>query len=98
MNRVNLVPPASKAAKGKIARDRNVNANSASAKNKVVDSKAAASKADDKTGYPWVRERREVTPAVSFFTSRRPHDTCVRGESNLVMVAQETGGVNQRDL
>jgi hypothetical protein len=52
-NRANRPPPDSKAARSKIARDRNGNANSASA-TKAVDSKVAANKAavgraDDKT-------------------------------------------------
>ena len=54
-NQANLTP-GNKAASSKIARDRNVNANSVSAKNKVVNRAVAAvnrvdSKADDKPGY-----------------------------------------------
>jgi hypothetical protein len=56
MNRANRVVPKSKGARSKIARDRNVSANSASVKNKgvaadraaVAAKRVAASKADDK--------------------------------------------------
>lgn len=58
-NQVNLVLPDNKAASSKIARNRNVNANSVSAKNKVanrvvavVNRAVVASKADDKPGHP----------------------------------------------
>ena len=64
MNRANRVVPKSKGARSKIARERNVSANSASVKNKgvapnravaanraaVAAKRVAASKADDKTG------------------------------------------------
>lgn len=65
-NQANLIPD--KAASSKIARNRNGNANSVSAKNKVAASRAVAvnrvvSKADDKPGY-LERKRREATPAA----------------------------------
>ena len=61
-NQANLVLPDNKVASSKIARDRNVNANSVSAKNKVANRAVAvvnravaankvASEADDKPGY-----------------------------------------------
>lgn len=61
-NQANLVLPDNKVASSKIARNRNVNANSVSAKNKVANRAVAAvnrvvaanrvvSKADDKPGY-----------------------------------------------
>jgi hypothetical protein len=61
-NQANLVLPDNKVASSKIARNRNVNANSVSAKNKVAANRAVAasravavnrvvSKADDKPGY-----------------------------------------------
>ena len=50
MNWANPLPPATKAADSKIGRERNVNVNSASVKNKVAVNRAAVSKADDKTG------------------------------------------------
>jgi hypothetical protein len=61
-NQASLVHPGNKVASSKIARNRNVNANSVSAKNKVANSAVAvvnravaankvASKEDDKPGY-----------------------------------------------
>ena len=61
-NQANLVLPGNKVASSKIARNRNVNANSVSAKNKVANRAVAAvnrvvaanrvvSKADDRSGY-----------------------------------------------
>jgi hypothetical protein len=75
MNRANRVVPDSKGDRSKIARNRNVSANSASVKNKAVAAnraavaakRVAASKADDKKILS-DQERREVTPAA-FFTS-----------------------------
>jgi hypothetical protein len=62
------VVPDSKAARSKIARNRNVSANNASVKNKaVVANRAAAiSKADDKADGIGYIERRGATPAVCF--------------------------------
>jgi hypothetical protein len=71
------VVPDSKAAKTKIAKNRNVSANSASVKdkaaanqavaaNKAGISKEATSKADDRSGFIEVVGRRGVTPAVLF--------------------------------
>ena len=70
-NRANLVLPDNKVASSKIARNRNVNANSVSAKNKVANRAVVAanrvvSKADDKPGY-LEKKRREATPAALFF-------------------------------
>jgi hypothetical protein len=65
------VVPDSKA-RTKIARDRNASGNSASAKNKAVAAnkavinKEATSKADDKSGFIRVFERRGATLAVCF--------------------------------
>jgi hypothetical protein len=75
-NQANLVLPDNKVASSKIARNRNVSANSVSAKNKeanravgvanrAVAANKVASKADDKPGY-LERKRREATPAAFF--------------------------------
>ena len=58
--------PDSKAARTKIARDRNASGNSASAKNKAVavNRGAAISKADDKPGLVGLFRRRGAIPAV----------------------------------
>ena len=65
--------PDSKAARTKIARDRNGSGNSASAKNRAVAAnravavnKEVTSKADDRSGFIGVVGRRGVTPAVLF--------------------------------
>ena len=84
MNRANRVVPDSKGARNKIARNRNVSANSASVKNKAV----AASKADDKKILS-DQERREVTPAV-FFTSKR----VAKGET--ILLCQRKKQLNAR--
>ena len=66
--------PDSKAARTKIARDRNASGNSASAKNKAVAAnkavinKEATSKADDKSGLIGVFGRRGVTPRRSYLS------------------------------
>jgi hypothetical protein len=78
INRTN--PPLPDKADNKIAKERNVNVNGASRKNKAVVSRAAVSKADDKTGCSLgTSERREVTPAA-FFTSKH----LSRGETILL--------------
>lgn len=73
-NRANLPLPVSRAvaASRKIRTDRNVNANSASARSRlaeakgvVVANKAALSKAGNHN--PWINKRRESSPAVSLF-------------------------------
>lgn len=74
INRANPAPPGSTAAKGKIARDRNVNANNASAKKAVAGKRVAAntlgvSNTGDKLGYHSISERREV-PSAAFNFSR----------------------------
>jgi hypothetical protein len=71
MNRANLAVPDSKAAKTKIARNKNESGNSARVKNKAaaankaVINKQATSKADDKSCFIGVLKRRKATPAVS---------------------------------
>jgi hypothetical protein len=71
INRTN--PPLPDKADNRIARERNVNVSGASRKNKAVVSRAAVSKADDKTGCSLgTSERREVTPAAFLFTSKHP--------------------------
>jgi hypothetical protein len=55
-------------AKSAIEREKNANANSANAKNKVAAvNRVAVSKADGKPGLPWINKRREATPAVCYF-------------------------------
>src|SRR6266536_5181010 len=73
-NRANLPLPVSRAvaASRKTRTDRNVNANSASARSSLAEAKrvvaankAALSKAGNHK--PWINKRRETTPAVSLF-------------------------------
>jgi hypothetical protein len=64
-------PPLPDKADNKIAKERSVNVNGASRKNKAAVNRAAVSKADDKSGCSLgTNERREVTPAVFLFTSK----------------------------
>jgi hypothetical protein len=71
-NRANRPPPDSKAAKREIARDRNENASSASARsraaeaNPVAANKAAASKADDKADCLALASGGSRTPAACY--------------------------------
>jgi hypothetical protein len=65
INRTN--PPLPDKADNKIAKERNVNVNGASRKNKAAVNRAAVSEADDKTGCSLgTSERREVTPRRFF--------------------------------
>ena len=84
----NLVLPDNKVASSKIARNRNVNANSVSAKNKVAANRAvavsrAASKADDKPGYLGTKKaaggdsRRFVCLCTTRITRYRFYAVCV---------------------
>jgi hypothetical protein len=71
INRTN--PPLPDKADNKIAKERNVNVNGASRKSKAVVSRAAVSKADDKTACSLgTGERRVVTPAAFLFTFKHP--------------------------
>ena len=67
-NQANLMFPANKAVNNKKnARDRNVNVNSANARNKAevaAKNVVAANRADDKLGYPRKKKRRELPPAA----------------------------------
>jgi hypothetical protein len=51
MNRANPLPPDSKADNSKIERERSANVSGASVKDRVAVNRAAANKADDKTGF-----------------------------------------------
>jgi hypothetical protein len=64
-NRANLPPPDSKAVNREIAKDRNVNANSASAKNKAAANRGVVSKADDSLVVVF-KKRRENLPAAFY--------------------------------
>ena len=61
-------------ADNKIATKKSVNVSGASKKSKVAVNRAAVSKADDKTGCSLgTSERREVTPAASYFQTAPQH-------------------------
>ena len=69
----------------KSATERSVNVSNASVKKKVAVNRAAASQADDKTGFAEPNEWREVTPAAFLFTSKRAS----KGETILFMPEEE---------
>jgi hypothetical protein len=68
MSRVNPALPDNKAVRSKIVRNRSVNVNNVSAKNRAVagNKAAEASRADDNPWLSRIDERREATPAALY--------------------------------